>query len=793
MTEQQPSNPPSDPSDPFVVTLPDDPASRRDWYLWAAVIVLLTLVAYWPAVSGKFIWDDDRYVTQNRALLDWEGFQGIWHIPPDTIQYYPLTFTVLWIEHHFWALNSTGYRVVNILLHAGAALVLWRILRRLAVPGAWVAAVLWAVHPLQAESVSWISELKNVLSGLLAFGSILFYLEFAGLRDPDANDRIWNLPQQWQTYAISLALFVLAMFSKTVVCAVPVILFIILCWKHLIAKRTFLGLVPMLIVGALLATVTSALETAPNGSIRATGPQWDFSLAQRFLISGHDFWFYIGKLLLPIQQSFIYPRHVPTTSEPGRWIGLILAIALIAVLALGVKKFGGGPLAAVLCYLVALFPALGFFNVLPFRYSFVADHFQYLAGAPLIVLFVAVVARLLSAISKPGSSPAPAVILAAAALVLLGIGSWNRAGVLSDPSSVWEDVLDKNPDNWLASYNLAKLRQGDAVSLFSDAADYLQGGDPQASKEAAADANSLLDDSDHLLNSALAQPTTPDDVRYKAYDQIAENDITRLRSLDADAPRLIEDAAQQLALALAIDAAHDDPLPYYTLGMVHVNRAQRLANPTTAPAFPQSRPSSTRPATAQEQRIIDASLQAQRYFQLAIDKARAAWNSPTLGPDAQSVLPLAALERGHVDFALASYAHDRADNNAETQYAKDGVADYALAVRLNPTNVEAHYRLALCLERLGNLDGARAELLLILRDLDHRYAPAYNEIGRVILASGPTNMGDFEAAVESFHAAIEIDPNFADARKNLVLAARMLASTRPATKPSTQPASIPSP
>lgn len=186
--EPQSPNPPIDPNDPtqeegqpFVVTLPDDPASGQDWYLWAAVLALIVLVAFWPAISGTFLWDDEQYVTQNHALLDAAGLLQIWKIPPGTIQYYPLTFTMLWIEHHFWENNSLGYRLVNLLLHAGAAVLLWRILRRLSVPGAWAAAAIWAIHPLQVESVCWISESKNVLSGILALASTLFYLEFVAM------------------------------------------------------------------------------------------------------------------------------------------------------------------------------------------------------------------------------------------------------------------------------------------------------------------------------------------------------------------------------------------------------------------------------------------------------------------------------------------------------------------------------------------------------------------------------------------------------------------------------------
>ena len=122
---------------PFVITMPDDPSSGGDWYLWAAVLALIALVAFWPAINGTFIWDDEQYVTQNRALQSPQGLVEIWKIPPGTIQYYPLTFTALWIEHQIWGNNSLGYRVVNLLLHAGAAIVLWRILRRLKIPGAW--------------------------------------------------------------------------------------------------------------------------------------------------------------------------------------------------------------------------------------------------------------------------------------------------------------------------------------------------------------------------------------------------------------------------------------------------------------------------------------------------------------------------------------------------------------------------------------------------------------------------------------------------------------------------------
>jgi tetratricopeptide (TPR) repeat protein len=808
----QPAQPPDPPPDanpsaseeaqPFVITLPDDPASGRDWYLWAAVLALIALVAFWPAISGTFLWDDDQYVTQNRALLDAHGLQQIWKIPPGTIQYYPLTFTMLWIEHHFWENNSLGYRVVNLILHAGAAVILWRILRRLSAPAAWAAAAIWAVHPLQAESVCWISEGKNILSGILALASVLFYLEFVGMRDPDSNQRIWNLKEDWQTYAVSAGFFLLAMLSKTAVCIVPVALLIILWWKRRISLASILGLTPMLAIAAALAWETSRLETDPNGPVGASGPDWQLSFAQRLLIAGRDLWFYLGKLLAPIHQSFVYPRQLPNPSDGAQWVPVIAAVVLVAALALGIKKLGSGPLAAVLCYIAAIFPALGFFNVYPFRFSFVADHYQYLAGIPLIVAGVWIAARILSPLWNPGKNTAQQrvagksasiAVLISAVLVVFGTASWFRAAVFAEPATLWEDVLkpDKNPQSWLAASSLARIRSSEAKASFEDAARYLQAKDEDSSKASASDAIAQLDESDRLVQAVLDNPATPPEERYRAYDLSAQNDITRLRSPDSDSPKLLGHAGGQLNKALSFEAARIDPLPYYDLGLVDWNKAQAIPMraPGHAPTGPKN--ATTRPYTPRERQVIDAYEMARDNFEQAIDLSLAGQDSPRIAPEARRVLPLAALQRGNVDWTLAGLAHGHNDVNLENRYGHDAEVDFLRAVQLNPTSVDARYHLALALENVGDLAGAKDNLITILRDLDHRFAPAYNEVGRVILESRPTDMAEFQAAVESFRAALDLDPTMTDAKRNLVLAMKMLSSTRPATQATTRPASMP--
>jgi tetratricopeptide (TPR) repeat protein len=781
---------------PFVITMPDDPASGSDWYLWAAVLALIALVAFWPAINGTFLWDDDQYVIHNHALLDASGLKDIWKIPPGTIQYYPLTFTAFWIEHHIWGNNSLGYRVVNLLLHAGAAVVLWRILRRLKIPGAWAAAAIWAVHPLQAESVCWISECKNVLSGVLALGSVLFYLEFAGLYDPGSNRRTWNLNADWQTYAIGAALFLLAMLAKTAVVFLPIAILVILWWKGRLTLPRILGTVPMLIIGAALAWETSRLETDPNGPIGASGPQWQLSAAQRLMISGRDFWFYIGKLLLPIHQSFVYPRILPSAQDTGQWVFLLATIVVLIGLFVGIPKFGRGPLAAVLCYLLLIFPALGFFDVYPFRFSFVADHFQYLAGIPLIVLAVAIAARILGPLWKAGqeakTSPAIAVLVSIL-LVVLGSAAWIRADVFADPTRLWEDVLqpDKNPDSWLADYNLARSRQGDAKADFDEADRLVKGGDSDSAKQSGDDALSEMDDSDRLLKAALDNPNTPDDVRYKAHDLWAQNDVTRLRSPDSDSAILLRHAVEQLRLAMASPAAASDPLPLYTLGIVDRNLAQTLQIQAEATTRTTQASATTRPNTPQEQQFIDLYLAARDDIRKAGQLAEAGMDSPVVAPEAAQVLPLAALQSGDIDWQLAELAHEHADANAESTYSRDAVQDYTKAASLNPTSVKTRYQLALALENVNDLTGAKEQLMIILRDLDHYNALAYNEIGRVILELGPTNMDDFQAAVESFKTAIKLDPNLVGAQRNLALAMKMLATSRPATRSTTGPSTQP--
>ena len=403
-------------------------------FAWSGLLVLLVIVAYLPALHGGFIWDDDAYVTQNSTLHSLGGLRQIWFDATATPQYYPLVHTSFWLEYHLWGLNAFGFHLVNVLLHALAAVLLWRTLAFLKIPGAWLAAAIFALHPIEVESVAWITERKNVLSAVFYFASALAYLQFVELGDTGSLDK-----RRRYFYFAALILFVAALLSKTVTCSLPAALLLVRWWKKDRLKRNdILPLLPFFAIGVGMGLLTAWLEKSHVG---AEGAAWSLTLAQRFLIAGHALWFYAGKLVWPAQLTFIYPRWEIHAGAWRQWLFPTAAIAVVVALWLARRRIGRGSLAGVLFFAGTLAPSLGFVNVYPFRYSFVADHFQYLAGVGLIVLCAAGLSRL------------PRLI-AVAPLIVLGWLTWQQAHIYQNRETLWRDTLAKNPDCWLAHNSL---------------------------------------------------------------------------------------------------------------------------------------------------------------------------------------------------------------------------------------------------------------------------------------------------------------------------------------------------
>ena len=462
------------------------PASPPHWpsgWICAAIFALVVL-AYLPALSGGFIWDDHSHVTRT-DLRSLPGLFRIWFEFGATQQYYPVLHSAFWVEHILWGDSPLGYHLLNVLLHATAACLFGTLLRRLfdgaARPSTelspspslgrtggaldtgtaaagherrryagveWLAALLFALHPVCVESVAWISEQKNTLSLVLYLCAALAYLRFDGQR-------------RGAHFALASGLFLLALLTKTVTASLPAALLVVFWWQRgrLDWRRDVLPLLPWFALGAASGLVTAHFERVLIG---AQGADFDLSVVQRCLLAGRVIWFYLGKLAWPAELVFIYPRWTVDASAPWQWLFPLGAVALLVALVWWQRR-SRAPLAAALLFGGSLFPVLGFVNVYPFVFSYVADHFQYLASLAVFALAAAGLQRILSRLPVMFRQAALGALLA-----VLGILTWTQCEMYRDATTLYETTLRQNPACWMAHNNLANIltlagRPGEAV------------------------------------------------------------------------------------------------------------------------------------------------------------------------------------------------------------------------------------------------------------------------------------------------------------------------------------------
>ena len=404
----------------------------------------LVLVAYLPALRGSFVWDDDKNIVRNGNLRSLAGLWRIWSDPHASQQYYPLTHTTFWINFALGGLSPLAYHLVNVALHVVSAILVFAVLRRLAVRGAPLAAALFALHPLNVESVAWVTERKNVLAGALGLASFLFYLRFDEAthgegdepRDPKHVRGLW---------AISLGLFLLALLAKTAVAVAPaVMLVVVLLLRGRRLARVARPLAPFFTLGIAAGLFTAWLERTHVG---AHGADFAWSSPERVALAGRIFLFYLQKLFAPVDLAFFYPRWAISAS-PAAFLYALGALAVIGLALAARRRFGPGPLAAALAYAALLFPALGFFNVYFMRYSFVQNHFQYFASIPALALAAAAIDLAFERLSR-WKLPLAGVL----STLLAGL-SFIQASTFRDYETLFLSALMKNPDAWVASYNL---------------------------------------------------------------------------------------------------------------------------------------------------------------------------------------------------------------------------------------------------------------------------------------------------------------------------------------------------
>ena len=455
---------------------------RRDWR-WALLLAVLVFIAYVPVYRAGFIWDDESHLTQNPCVVGPLGLKEIWTTARAV--YYPLVLTTFWLVHKFAGLNPLPYHVLNVLMHAASALLLWRVLRRLGVRGAWLGAALWALHPVMVQSVAWVTELKNTQSCFFYLLSIFYFLKWEDClpnpRMPRIKDTaigagaLSRLPECRTRYrhlfvGLSLLFFVLATLSKPSVVMLPVVLVLCVWWQTgRVHRRDVMALAPFLLV-SVLASVWTILEQKFHAG--AIGAEWGQTWPERFIIAGRALWFYVCKLICPYPLIFIYPRWKIDSSQLIAYVPLVAALAGLVVLWLIRAKWSRAVFFAAAYYVVSLFPVLGFFSVYFFRYSFVSNHFQYLASmGPLALAGAGMVtgcsyltsSRRLSTLPSTRRGSRVAITLVGVCgvfLLLLVCLTWQQAAGYRDLITLYTSTLAKNPGCWMAHYNLGIVLNG---------------------------------------------------------------------------------------------------------------------------------------------------------------------------------------------------------------------------------------------------------------------------------------------------------------------------------------------
>src|SRR5213082_1027284 len=408
--------------------------------VFGLLLAAVTIFAYRPAWNGGFLWDDDDYIIKNDLLTASDGLRRIWFSLDSPSQYFPLVYTTFRLERAIWGLHPSGYHWINLLLHVANALLVWRLLARLNVPGAWLAGAIFALHPVQVESVAWITERKNVLMGFFFLLTLLAWIVFIDERTK----------RPWPFYGLALVFYVLALSAKSTACTLPAALLLIL-WlqKRRINTRRLIQILPFVILGMGMGLLAVWWERYHQGTSRAVFAF--LTPIERILIASRAVWFYLSKLIWPSNLTFIYPRWNISPQHLLDYTWLLAGIVLCAAIYFVRRYVGRSAEVAAAFFVATLSPVLGFIMLFTFRYTFVADHYQYLACIGPIALFSAGVFSLAGVFKQYRAFILSTALVVVATLAAL---TWRQAAMYGDIETLWRTTLARNPECWMAHTNL---------------------------------------------------------------------------------------------------------------------------------------------------------------------------------------------------------------------------------------------------------------------------------------------------------------------------------------------------
>ena len=425
---------PGDQSSP--VTRPSTRERTVHPTLAALALGLLVAISFFPATRAGFVWDDS-VLTGAQPVQSQSGLSQIWLAPrsiENEAHYWPILYTTFWLEHSLWGFNPAGYHIVSLLLHMAVTLLLWRLLLRLDVPGAWIVAAVFAVHPTHVESATWVIGRKDLLASLFYLACALTYVRFA------EDGRLWR-------YGLALLWFVLSLLSKAIAVTLPVSLLIWHWWKQGRVTGTDAARVaPFVLVGSGIIVADWFYYESFHDMT------FDYSLTERVLLAAQSLWFYAGNLVWPTKLAVMYARWDARVTNTLAWVAVAAAIAVVVLLWVARHRIGRGALAGVLFFSVTLLPVLGFVDFGYMRYSHVADRYQYLAGIGVITLLVGTAAW--------GANQLPVVwrtgvqAVAGGLLVVLGTLTWHQTGIYRDSITFYRHITSVNPAAAHAQVNL---------------------------------------------------------------------------------------------------------------------------------------------------------------------------------------------------------------------------------------------------------------------------------------------------------------------------------------------------